>query len=66
MIKGIPAVHDDDNLIVSHIALEVSDMPALKKMLKENGVPFRINVSVPNPLNEENPIVDQVMCVGLF
>ena len=52
MIKGTPAVHDDDDLIVSHIALTVTGkdgMAGLRRRLSELGVTSRKNVSVPNP-----------------
>ena len=35
LIKGKPAVHNDDDLIVCHIAISVPDMPAMKKRLEE-------------------------------
>jgi hypothetical protein len=60
LIKGIPAVHPDDDLIVSHIALVVEDkMTELRARLKKMGVKSRKNVSVPNPGNGGTP-VDQV------
>merc|ERR1711976_1002374 len=34
LIKGRPAVHPDDDLICSHIAITVSDMDSLRKRLK--------------------------------
>ena len=39
LIKGRPCVHTDDDLIVSHIALVVADMPALKQRLTKMGDP---------------------------
>ena len=36
LIKGRPAVHGDDDLIVSHIALVVKDMEALKVLTNQN------------------------------
>ena len=59
LIKGRPAVHDDDDLIVSHIAITVSDMSALKKRLEKMKVPSRKNVSVPNPSDSDTGIVEQ-------
>ena len=58
LIKGPPCVHSDDDLIVSHIALVVADMPALRQRLTDMGVKSRKNISVPNP--ELNQAVDQV------
>lgn len=52
LIKGRPAVHKDDDLIVSHIALNVggeSDMQRMMERLESLKVPFRENISVPNP-----------------
>ncbi len=57
LIKGTPAVHPDDDLIVSHIALTVSDMTKLRKRLAALNVQSRKNVSVPNPAL--NQAVDQ-------
>ena len=59
LIKGRPAVHDDDDLIVSHIAITVSDMSALKKRLEDMKVPSRKNVSVPNPSDSDTGVVEQ-------
>ena len=51
LIKGRPAVHDDDDLIVGHIAIQISGdkMVELRERLTKMGVKFRKNVSVPNP-----------------
>ena len=49
LIKGRPAVHSDDDLIVSHIAITVSDMDTIREKLKSLGCPYRTNISVPNP-----------------
>ncbi|XP_063712181.1 uncharacterized protein LOC134840348 [Symsagittifera roscoffensis] len=51
LIKGRPAVHSDDDLIVSHIALTVTGdrMETLREKLADMGVRYRNNVSVPNP-----------------
>ena len=59
LIKGRPAVHDDDDLIVSHIAITVSNMSALKKRLEAMNVPSRKNVSVPNPSDADTGVVEQ-------
>ena len=52
LIKGRPAVHIDDDLIVSHIAITVDNerMNELHQRLQDMGIKFRTNVSVPNPL----------------
>ena len=51
LIKGRPAVHADDDLIVGHIAITVDavKMDHLRERLQAMGVKFRKNVSVPNP-----------------
>ena len=51
LIKGRPAVHADDDLIVGHIAITVSGdhMDFLRERLALMGIKFRKNVSVPNP-----------------
>ena len=59
LIKGRPAVHPDDDLIVSHLALTVSNMPELRQRFQELNIKSRRNVSVPNPATEVG-IVDQV------
>ena len=58
LIKGRPAVHLDDDLIVSHIALTVKDMDKLRKRLYDMGVVSRKIITVPNP--ELKTSVDQV------
>jgi hypothetical protein len=65
LIKGRPAVHPDDDLIVGHIAITVSAerMNTLRERLTSFGVKFRRNVSVPNPTITEGSSkgrVDQV------
>ncbi len=60
LIKGRPAVHDDDDLIVGHVAITVSDMTALRKKLAELNVASRKNFSVPNPADKDTGAVDQV------
>jgi len=52
LIKGRPAVHLDDDLIVSHIAINVGtddDMKSLIERLDTLEVAYRENISVPNP-----------------
>ena len=60
LIKGRPAVHSDDDLIVSHIAITVTNMKELTDNLKALNVKWRKNISVPNPSDNENGIVNQV------
>ncbi|TRY80942.1 hypothetical protein TCAL_04721 [Tigriopus californicus] len=59
LIKGRPAVHSDDDLIVSHVALDASNMDGLRARLTKLGAKSRKNISVPNPQNN-NKAVDQV------
>ena len=66
LIKGRPAVHADDDLIVGHIAITVSGekMNHLRERLTSMGVKFRKNMSVPNPTITNGPNkgrVDQVI-----
>ena len=56
LIKGKPAVHSDDDLIVSHIALVINGMDKLKEKLAEMGIPYRKNISVPNPEIGNSPV----------
>ena len=56
LIKGQPAVHHDVNLIVSHIAIVIADMAKLKEKLAEMDIPFRKNISVPNPETGNSPV----------
>jgi hypothetical protein len=60
LIKGRPAVHSDDDLIVSHIAITVTDMKELTDKLKALNVKWRKNISVPNPSDDNTGIVNQV------
>lgn len=59
LIKGLPAVHKDDDLIVSHIAITVSNMTELREKLTKLNVASRKNVSVPNPADSDTGAVDQ-------
>ena len=63
LIKGRPCVHPDDDLIVSHIAITVSNMDDLREKLVKMSVPSRKNVSVPNPADSDTGIVEQVPLV---
>lgn len=47
LIKGVPIVHSGDDLIVNHISIETYDIAKIPGALRELGVPFRQNVSVP-------------------
>lgn len=47
LIKGVPAVHSGEDLIVGHISFETPHIANVPKILKSMGVPFRQNVSVP-------------------
>ena len=65
LIKGRPAVHPDDDLIVSHIAITVrgDKMNELRERLHKMGTTFRKNMSVPNPTVTEGSnkgLTDQV------
>ena len=53
-------MHPDDDLIVSHIAIMVTDMTKLKERLTKMNVKSRKNVSVPNPADSDTGIVEQV------
>ena len=62
LIKGIPAVHPDDDLIVGHIAVVVRNdkMNELRERLRKMGTQYRKNISVPNPSVAFGP-TDQVL-----
>ena len=66
LIKGRPCVHADDDLIVGHMALVVSDMTALKDHLKKKGIQYRTNISVPNPDDKQTGRADQVGNVNMY
>ena len=57
LIKGRPAVHADDDLIVSHIAITIDGdkMDELKERLTKMNIKFRKNISVPNPTVTDGP-----------
>jgi len=60
LIKGRPAVHSDEDLIVGHIALNVGreeDMERLMERLEKLGVKYRENISVPNPDSDLGRVV---------
>jgi catechol 2,3-dioxygenase-like lactoylglutathione lyase family enzyme len=54
LIKGQPCVHDGEDLIVSHIALDTERPLEVLEKLVEMNIPFRQNVSVPDPLKSGN------------
>ena len=60
LIKGRPAVHSDDDLIVGHIAITVSDVEEVRERLQKLNVQSRTNISVPNPADNDKGIVNQV------
>ena len=49
----------NDDLIVSHIAITVSDMETMREKLKSLGCPYRTNISVPNPADTDTGKVEQ-------
>ena len=65
LIKGQPAVHSDDDLIVSHIAITIANgnMDTVRERLKFMGVNFRTNVSVPNPGTGSRPVDQVILCI---
>ena len=59
LFVGRPAVHLDDDLIVGHIALNCGndyDVRQLMSRLKKLGVPYRENISVPNPATKKQVV----------
>lgn len=69
LIKGIPTVSSGDDLIVNHISIETEDIDKIPALLRQLGVPFEQNVSVPkgkdggclgtNTSNSSEKIVEQ-------
>jgi Ca2+-binding EF-hand superfamily protein/catechol 2,3-dioxygenase-like lactoylglutathione lyase family enzyme len=57
LIKGEPAVHKGDNLVVSHLSLETDHVDKVLDLLKKMGIQYSRNVSVPNA--EEDGVVIQ-------
>ena len=47
LIKGQPLAPVGDHLIIGHVALEVTNIDRVPEILKEKGIPFKQNVSVP-------------------
>jgi len=59
LIHGRPAVHPDEDLIVGHIALNCGDdydVRQLMSRLRNLGVPYRENISVPNPATKKQVV----------
>jgi len=59
LIHGRPAVHLDGDLIVGHIALNCGDdydVRQLMSRLRKLGVPYRENISVPNPATKKQVV----------
>jgi len=48
LIKGEPAIHKGDNLVVSHLSLETDHVDKVLDLLKKMGIQYSRNVSVPN------------------
>ena len=68
LIKGRPAVHGDNDLIVSHIAINIDQdkMQDLRERLTNMGVRFRINISVPDPATDKGTGASPVDQVYLY
>ena len=49
LIKGVPTVHEGDDLIVGHISFESENMASVLERLKALHIPFKQNISVPDP-----------------
>lgn len=62
LIKGRPAVHPDDHLLVSHIAINVDDdkMDELQIRLLQLKTQFRSGISVPDPSMASDTVVTQL------
>ena len=61
LIKGRPAVHPDDDLIVGHIAINVSDVEEIRNRLKALNIAPRTNISVLNSAANDIGIDNQVI-----
>merc|ERR1712142_894907 len=62
LIKGRPAVHPDDHLLVSHIAINVDDdkMDELQIRLLQLKTQFRSGITVPDPSMGTDTVVTQL------
>jgi len=49
LIKGVPTVHQGDDLIVGHISVETDHVDLVLERLKALKIPFKQNISVPDP-----------------
>ena len=58
LIKGVPNAPSGRDLIVSHIALETTQPHKVLEKLLEYEVPFRQNVSVPDPKKARENLVE--------
>jgi len=63
LIKGQPAVHPDDHLLVSHIAINVDEdkMEELQVRLLQLDIKYRSGISVPDPSKIAKPKQDAVV-----
>lgn len=58
LIKGVPNAPSGRDLIVSHIALETDQPDKVRQKLMEYDVPFRQNISVPDPKRARENLVE--------
>lgn len=58
LIKGVPVVHSGEDLIVSHMSLESERPDLILEKLIELNVPFRQNISVPDPKKARENLVE--------
>ena len=58
LIKGVPNAPSGRDLIVSHIALETTEPHKVLEKLLEYEVPFRQNISVPDPKKARDNLVE--------
>ena len=58
MIKGVPNAPSGRDLIVSHIALDTNEPHKVLEKLLEYEVPFRQNISVPDPQKARENLVE--------
>ena len=52
-------MHADDDLIVSHLAIDCGEdhhVRQLMKRLRKHGIPYRENISVPNPATSKQVV----------
>jgi catechol 2,3-dioxygenase-like lactoylglutathione lyase family enzyme len=58
LIKGIPTVHEGDDLIVGHISFESENILLVLEKLKILNIPFKQNISVPDPEKSSKSIFE--------